>query len=113
MRLPQLKTHGWLYCATSEYGALNVPGGDASKAAGKRKGGRKGGREGGREEGRSEGVRRRGRKGESEGGEDVHVMDITQKVKDAHVGERVGEVGDTKWGGRRLMTAKERRKFAK
>ena len=44
-------------------------------------------------------MRRRGRKGESEGGEDVHVMDITQKVKDAHVGERVGEVGDTKWGG--------------
>ena len=65
---------------------------------GRQEGGRKGGREGGRKEGRSEGVRGRGRKGESEGGEDVHVMDITQ-IKDAHVGERVGEVGDTKWGG--------------
>ena len=59
MRFPQLKTHGWLYSATTECGALNVPGGDASNAVGKRKGGREGGRKRGRI-GRSEGVKGRG-----------------------------------------------------
>ena len=57
VRLPQLKTHGWLYSATTECGASNVPGGDASNAAGKRKGGKAGGREEGREGGRKGEVR--------------------------------------------------------